>query len=274
MGDQVLAMADALANAPHLPARAPDLVYADVLGLVTIAYPPTAGWLLLGVALVALAFATRRALVTGARWRTVVAGAAAPLAILLVTAALAWLARRLVGAGHGHGDLLRLLQGFGRFELALALVSLGVALVVASLAGASRAGSWAGAACFAWLLAASAQLYAPAIAFLMAWPLLAALVGLLLAPWIPATLPWQHAASWPVALVTVVALAQCGYLGHGVLVGVGASMPMAVCLFAWLASLNLWPWLAPGATRISGLVSGGGLVGTGLLLALTLRWSL
>ena len=58
----------------------------------------------------------------------------------------------------------------------------------------------------------------------------------------------------------------------GVLLGVGAMMPMAACLFAWLASLNLWPWLAPVATRTRGMAIGGGLVAVGLVLALSLRW--
>jgi hypothetical protein len=272
MGDQVLAMARALANARSLPVRAPDLVYADVLGTATIAYAPAAGWVLLAVALVALVFATRQALGAGARWPALLAGAGAALAILLLSAGTAWLARQLVGPGHGHGEHLRLLGGFGRFELALALASFGVVIGVAALAGANRAGSWAGAASFAWLLAALTQCYAPAAAFLVAWPLLAANVGLLLAPSVPATSPWRHVAFWPGAVLAVVAIAQCFYLGHGVLLGVGAMMPMAACLFAWLASLNLWPWLAHGASRTRGLGVGGTLLAAGLLLALSLRW--
>lgn len=271
MGDQVLAMARALANSPRLPARAADLVYADVLGATTIAYAPAAGWVLLAVAFVALAVATRRTLGAGARWPTLLAGAGSALAILLLSAGTAWLARQLVGPGHGHGEHLRLLGGFGRYELALALASLGVVILVAALAGAGRAGSWAGATAFAWLLAALMQYYAPAAAFLVAWPLLAASIGLLLAPSIPAISPWRHAAFWPGAVLSVVVLAQCFYLGHGLLLGVGAMLPMASCLFAWLASLTLWPWLAPVATRMRGLGLGGGLAAAGLLLALSLR---
>jgi hypothetical protein len=274
MGNQVLAMAQALASSPRLPARAADLVYADVLGATTIAYAPAVGWLLLAMALIALVIATRRARAAGARWPTLLAGAGSALAILLLSAGAAWLARQLVGPGHGHGEHLRLLGGFGRFELALALASLGVVILVAALAGAGagQAGTWAGATAFAWLLAALAQYYAPATAFLVAWPLLAASIGLLLAPSIPAISPWRHVAFWPGAILAVAAIAQCLYLAHGMLLGVGATIPMAAGLFAWLASLNLWPWLAQGATRARGMAIGGGFVACGFMLALSLRW--
>jgi hypothetical protein len=70
----------------------------------------------------------------------------------------------------------------------------------------------------------------------------------------------------------VLALAQCAYLGHGVLLGVGAGLPMVVALFAWLASVNLWPWLEPLASRARGTLLGGVVMVAGLLLAASIRW--
>jgi hypothetical protein len=50
MGDEVLGTAKAIAASPVLPARSPDMVYADVLGLLVIAYPAWGGWLALALA--------------------------------------------------------------------------------------------------------------------------------------------------------------------------------------------------------------------------------
>jgi hypothetical protein len=272
MGEQVLAMAGALLAARDLPARAPDLVYADVLGLVTLAYPPAIGWLLVGIALAGVAIATQRAFVSGARWRTVWAGAGGAMLVLVAAAAVAWLAGHWVGAPDAPGTAPRVLQDFGPFEVALGLCSLGVALAAAALAGARQPGSWAGALWFAWVIAAVAQGFAPATAFLFTWPLWVAIAAALLLG-----VDRRHEGArplrfWFAMIGTVIALAQCAYLGHGVLLGVGASLPMVVALFAWLASINLWPWLAPLASRSRNALLGGAVLAMGLLLAAGIRW--
>jgi hypothetical protein len=272
MGEQVLAMARALVNARVLPARAPDLVYADVLGVATLAYRPAFGWLLVGLALASLAIATRQSISAGVRWRPVLAGAVGALLVLLASAAAAWLARRLVGAPAAHATVLPVLQAFGRFEAALALCALGAALAAAALVGARRPGSWLGSLWFAWLLAAAAQYFAPATGFLVAWPLCVALACLLVSSMGPRSGRARQLASWFTTFAAVLAVAQCAYLGHGVLLGVGAALPMVVALFAWLASVNLWPWLEPMDSRARGVALGSGLAATGLLLALSIRW--
>lgn len=57
MGQQALALAQALAFAPELPPKAPDAAFSDILGRITIVYPPILGWvpLLLSAALIAFA---------------------------------------------------------------------------------------------------------------------------------------------------------------------------------------------------------------------------
>ena len=47
LGGQALAVADQLARSPALPVARPDVVYADVFGLVTLHHPVWVGWLLL-----------------------------------------------------------------------------------------------------------------------------------------------------------------------------------------------------------------------------------
>lgn len=255
MGDQLLGMTRALLAARDIPGRAADLVYADVLGLFTLAYPPAWGWLLLGAALLGIGYATRHALAAGGGRRDLLAGAAAALAIPVATAAAAWLVGRAMGT-------VVVLQAFGGFETSLALCALGIALAVAAQVGARRPATWVGVLWFTWALAALMQFSAPATAFLVAWPLCIAVAGALLA----------RNAAWLSAIGAVLALAQCAYLGHGVLLGVGATLPMVVALFAWLASLNLWPWLQPLHSRAHGALLGGGVLVAGLLLALGLRW--
>jgi hypothetical protein len=66
-------------------------------------------------------------------------------------------------------------------------------------------------------------------------------------------------------------LAQCLYLAHAVMLGVGANLPAAAGPFAWLAALASFPLLQPGATRRAGVLAGLGIIGLGLLLAASFR---
>mgnify|MGYP000321252904 CR=1 FL=1 len=61
IGSQALETADALLRAPALPAATANLVYSDLFGRVVIGHPPVIGWGLLGLALLGLGLAVRRA---------------------------------------------------------------------------------------------------------------------------------------------------------------------------------------------------------------------
>lgn len=61
IGSQALESADALLRADALPARADNLVYADLFGRAIVGHPPAAGWIILTLALAMVAAAVLRA---------------------------------------------------------------------------------------------------------------------------------------------------------------------------------------------------------------------
>ncbi|WP_374575850.1 M20/M25/M40 family metallo-hydrolase [Phenylobacterium sp.] len=133
MGRQVLAAAAEAANAPSLPAPAPNKVYAQVpLGGV-IAYPQTAGWLVLAAAaaliLVGLARARRRQALA---WRDLAQGVGAAVYLVSTSAVLLRLARRATGVDFGFLEQRRLLAEVTRFETAIVFIGVGAALYAAA----------------------------------------------------------------------------------------------------------------------------------------------
>ncbi len=271
MGNQVLAAARAFATATALPARRADRVYADFLGTGVLAYAPGAGWLiLLAAALLYLATASRLRGGMRLQWRAATRGAIAALLVLPLAAALAIGARHLTGVPFGFETQRPLLAAFGLFELAVAACSLGIALLLAAWPKTLNWCAWGGALVPAWLAALAAQATAPAVAFLLAWPLLLATAT----SWL-ACLPRRAAPpgpiNAPVAAGAVASLAQCLYLGHAVMLGVGANLPGAAGLFAWLGALAVFPLLQPFASRRAGVLAGLATIALGLLLAAGIR---
>jgi len=133
MGDQVLATASAVAFAPALPARAPDLVYSQTPGELTLAYPPWVGWAILLAAAAAMALAVQRARRTEAfPWLDLARGAGAALFAVATGVAVLHFARKLTGAGSGFLEQRVLLAQTPRWELALILLGLGVLLWAAA----------------------------------------------------------------------------------------------------------------------------------------------
>lgn len=136
LGDQVLAQTRAAANAPALPGKSPSQVYADILGTRVLAYPPVAGWAVLGGAVVLLAIGVVRARRRGAFvWSDVARGVGSALYLAVAAVALLRLARRATGAGFGFMEQRYLLAQVHVWEAALLLVALGVTLYVAATAG-------------------------------------------------------------------------------------------------------------------------------------------
>lgn len=129
MGDEVLGPALALANAPALPARTDDLVYANLVGDWVAAYPPWVGWILLIVAgglIVTAATRSRRA--KELKWLDIAQGAGAAI-LLLASAALAMHAvRHLTGVGFGWIEGRALLARFPVYETTIALAGLAAAM--------------------------------------------------------------------------------------------------------------------------------------------------
>jgi hypothetical protein len=129
MGDEVLGPAQALANAPALPARTDDAVYANLVGDFVAAYPPWGGWVLLAIAaglIVAAAIRARRA--RELMWLDIAQGAGAAI-LLLVGAALAMhVARGLTGIGFGWIEGRALLTRFPAYEAIIAFSGLAAAM--------------------------------------------------------------------------------------------------------------------------------------------------
>jgi hypothetical protein len=131
LGGQALDLVRALALAPAIPARAPDAVFADLLGLKLALYAPWVGWALLALAAGLVAVAAARAARAGALDRRAIPGGAARLLSLMLHAALALhLANLVSGAGGGYFDRLaaipRLEAQAGVLALAVLLAALGL----------------------------------------------------------------------------------------------------------------------------------------------------
>jgi hypothetical protein len=201
LGEQVLPVAIALANAAELPASQPDLVHFDVLGKTLIIYPTWVGWCLaiLAVALVAFAIVRARRMDLARAW-DFARGTSASLLVLTATA----LCLRAAGAGILTNSVSQLYALLGQYGFELAGVAclaggVAVALVIAQLRGAGA--RWVFLA--AWVMAAIACLISRSVDWVAI--VLAAFVSIL--GWVTlrkATSAWGY---WLGSLGTCVALA-------------------------------------------------------------------
>jgi hypothetical protein len=271
MGNQVLAAARAFAAAAELPVRSADRVYADFLGIGVLAYAPATGWVIALLALLLTVDAARRLRRCGCwRWRTLASGATASLLLLPLAGALAFGLRHLTGVPFGFETQRPLLAAFGTYELAVALGGLGSALLLAAWPKYADWSAWSGALLPGLVVALGAQAQMPAVAFLPGWPLLIAGATL----WLTC-LVRRDADTGPhglaIAAGAVAALAQCLYLAHAVMLGVGARQPTAAGLFIWLGALSCFPLLQSTGSRRGGAFAGLIAIGLGALLAASFR---
>lgn len=133
LGRQVLAAARAAAFDPALPARAPDVVFAQTLGDHILAYAPAMGWIAIGLAALLLGVAVWRARRAQAwAWLDFAQGLGVALYLLAGAATLLRLARRATGVDFGFQEQRPLLAEATRFEAGLLLVGVGLALYAAS----------------------------------------------------------------------------------------------------------------------------------------------
>jgi hypothetical protein len=243
IGQQALAAARALAMAPALPGRAPDRVYADVLGGPILSYPPLAGWLIIGLAAAAM---------SAAAWKSLKDRQTSLAGLIAGFAAFALLALALAGALIGDGmireriagpHLAPFLRHPGQVLAGAALLCAGVAVVWLWLARKrlQPASLSLGALKVLALLAIVVQVIAPLDAFMLAWPLLLGSAATLLWAWKPDA-PLRAA---PVALA---ALAQLFYWTGLMFTLAGQETPAIVAPFAAVAALLLLP-LAPRPGR-------------------------
>ena len=270
MGDEVLGTTRALASAPALPARAPDKAYADLFGLTVIAYPTAVGWGVLAVGAGLILIGAWRARRAGALRGIDVAKGVAATVLAPSLAAVALVAtRHLTGAGFGFMAQRSLLARFSLFEAAMAASAVGALLLSAGLVTGGRtrcAGVWCGLLLAALALGLALQAIAPTIAFLIAWPLMAAGLASALT-----SAGARGGPGWIPGAVAIVAItAWLGVFLH--LLMQGLDVPEAAAAIVWLAALSLWPLAWPGGdTAGRRLVPGFVMLLVGLGIALFLR---
>ena len=140
MGDQVLALARAMAFSQALPPRQPDAVYATLFGRVMLAYPQAAGWIPIGLAALLLAAAAWRARGRQALgWLDIAQGAGASLLIMAASALALHLTRGATGFDFGWIEGRGLLARFAPFEVAMAFSGVGAVVLVAEALSQGRA---------------------------------------------------------------------------------------------------------------------------------------
>ncbi len=140
IGDQALPTIRQLADAPALPAKAPNAIYSDVLGLFLISYSPVVGWVLLGVIAFLIGFTASRTLAAGAASGWEIARGAAGLLLIAASAALVLhLAGRIL-AIEDIQSLYRLLTRFDQllWGAGTIAVAAGLAVATAQARGAGR----------------------------------------------------------------------------------------------------------------------------------------
>jgi hypothetical protein len=253
VGDQALVAAHALAFSAALPPRRADPVYQDLLGRVLIAYPAWAGWLLIlaaaGLGALALGRAFRQ---EPLRARDAAKGALALVLSFVLAAGLLWVVRALTGVSADFIAGKALTARFGLYEAALAAACAAPTLLSFRLMGAGSTRYWSGfAGGFALVLALAATLQAsaPLVAFLLAWPLLAAGAVAVILAW-----GWNGDRMRPAALALsalacALPLAETFHLAHGLVLAVGAGIPEVLALPTLIAGLVLFPLLWPTQDR-------------------------
>lgn len=98
IGSQALEATDTLLRTPSVPYATHDMVYSDVFGLGVVAYPPQAGWIVLGLAFALFAFAAWGARhATGLGVAEVVRGALGGLWFIATAVAVIGAVRLLAG---------------------------------------------------------------------------------------------------------------------------------------------------------------------------------
>jgi hypothetical protein len=261
MGAQILPTAIALAFGP-LPARAPDVVYGNVLGGLMAVYPVWFGWVLLIAAAGLIAFGATRAMTLKAYgWVDVARGVGASLYTVATAGVLLDLARKATGVGAGWIPYRAILARFATFEVMMLVVAVGAISATAIFAGRGGRSRWiaaglamiAGAACSLFGGFDSAALVLGGCGFVIgvvtfgrparlpgSWTgllivaLLSALVVQVLAPTAAYILTWPLLTACLAAALTAAGADQGRWRRS---LAMGVELIAATLLFAWLGAL-------------------------------------
>ncbi len=244
MGDQILDLAHTLLATPTLPGKSPDLVFFDIFGVFTLAYPPALGWLVMvGACALYGVGAWRGRTRIGAVGR----GFLSTIALIVVAGGLLYLGNLLSGDS-GQANYYDRLAKLPLLEVQALLIGVASAALVASVfRGGDKdpTGFVFGAAAPLLLLGLALQAVAPTADFFIAWPLL--LGGL-------ATAAGVVGGARMGALASVAASALGGGyllgLSFFLMEGVGPNLPSVAALPLALVLVLTWPLIPPIKARV------------------------
>lgn len=236
MGGQGLDLVRAMVTAGALPAAAPDVVFTDVLGLATIAWPAPVGWVLLVLAGAAIMLAGR-ARRGEWRWTGLAGGAFDGVAFAVVAGLLLYGFNRLSGFD-GNQNYYDRLAALPRLEgQALLLVAAALVLVLALPRRRGLWDGWLGLAGLNLGLGVAVQALLPAGGPVVMLPLLLVAAAML------AATRTAVAGTVLAMLAAMVSIAWLGGFAHNVLLSIGADAPWVAAVFAPMLLLLLWPLL-------------------------------
>lgn len=275
MGDSALALVKSLANAAERPNADRDLVYSDILGFAFVAYPVWVGWLPIAFAAASIGYALRRRESGGIRVGELWRGAALfPLVMLgtgIVLALLGWLVAGFTDVQMKYVLLTRyelVLGGYLTLAVGVALAIVAGFLALPSLGrGATPEGLWYGGLLFLLVLATGLQIAAPAMAFVLAWPLLLAAAA---ASFFVAD---QGSRTWIGATVIgIFGAAQAAEWSGMLFVALGVTVPAVLIGQVLAIAVLLWPTIFSLATAVRRWALSLALVGIGLLAIVYARF--
>ncbi|HEX8569977.1 MAG TPA: M20/M25/M40 family metallo-hydrolase [Caulobacteraceae bacterium] len=155
----------------------------------------------------------------------------------------------------------------------LAGAGLGLVVAVLALLVAGRplglAGAWGGFLLVGLSAAGILQVIAPTTAFIVAWPLLLSAA----AAAVYASVRREGLCLLVAIVLGALALGQIGGWAHGIALGIGATMPEALGVFALLAALAAAPLLHRAGAERAGRYCGAALLVAGLALIVWIRFA-
>lgn len=262
IGRQTLDLTRGLLQADPLPGKAPDMVFYDLFGMVFLAYPAWAGWLILAVTALAWGYAAWHRTTL----RDLARGTGAALAVFALGAILLFLGNLASGAD-GKVNYYDRLAAIQHLEVQAVLLCLAATLLAAGLLLARRplAPLLPGLALPFLLLAVAAQAAAPTAAFPLQIPLLLGGLG-------AAAMRWKgEAGAWAAAIAAAIGVGYLLTLGHALFQAMGPEMPFLLALPLALGVLLVLP-IVPAVERKPALQSAAALAASALLMALLVRF--
>lgn len=244
MGDQVLAITRALANADDLKAHAQDVIYADLFGIAFVSYPQAAGWALIGVLAVLLGYtfvkARSRSLLRPAALGI---GIAYLLCFTLITGLILYVAK---GAFAGAFDVQFKYALIGRYSFFLGgcvLLSVALAVGLATLLRQRMTmwNTWLGGLGLLFIISVALQIFAPGTTMFFAWPLLPLAIGAALVMGISGG---NVDSGIGLVIATIAAFISAALLaasGAAIFLGLGGLLPSIIALPALLIAIALYP---------------------------------